>query len=411
MLRTLVTASFALLFLLAFVPKAQSENDSNRIELRFGPEEEFRNQKIVDHFKKRILRNLSPFTLSQKSIGNFDNLFDDLGTSAQDTKLVEEEVYKIIEKVRDHFKKKHSYSPARTYRTNHNSIIYKSALGEEKVFRFKVDQGGLEIVSTPFRLRELDKEYGRIYSEILAVLKKEGWFVTGIGGEGHVHIDLKSMFGVGDERYDLSRFRNFLVDWVNHSELYWGALHYDPKTLGALPHFLNEEEFFQFQKFVEQIDIRIKIQGSIVSHTMFESAVSELHERTDDSFTKGNALALRSETIEIRSLRPKESVEEMKRVYRLLESRLNYIARLGSTPLPLYSGVAPINRKEAIDRFYLYVAESGETWEEMKNLLPAMWRRVKPTRTSALEDLYKNTQYTPPLPFRCEAWLMKNLFY
>ena len=371
----------------AIAKSAAPVPNRNRIELLFGPEEEFRNRVIRRSARKKVLKASIMELYSQNEI--------------------EKEISKFMKHL-DHLCKT-EWSSTLNCEIKKNELHFIAQNGEHKIMGFKYDPGVMEIITTPFKVKELDGDWGSLFTKVYDSLKNNTWKIAGLGGEGHVHVDLRSAFETSNDQWDLRRFRNFLVDWIDHNEHYWGILHYDPKAGGANPHFSDPKSPKKFREILSDLDRRIENHGNIVSEAQFREAYKFVETDGARIFGKGRALALRTNTFESRSLKPKQGVSEMKQIYRLLESRMNHIASHEEL-ITYYGGTAPKNVQEAIDRFYLYVTQSGEDWEEAKNLLPPPWKRYSPNTNISQAQLYKNESYTPSKTLQCMAWVFNHLF-
>ncbi|MCB9094256.1 MAG: hypothetical protein H6621_04220 [Halobacteriovoraceae bacterium] len=89
-------------------------------------------------------------------------------------------------------------------------------------FEITYDPVVIEIKSKP-TTNEFFKTHSKmIQKDIYKTLRLAGLFTRKIFGMGHINIGVEGLFDT-----DPLLFRNFIVDYVNHSELYTGVLYYD----------------------------------------------------------------------------------------------------------------------------------------------------------------------------------------
>ena len=150
-------------------------------------------------------------------------------------------------------------------------------------------------------------------------------------GGGHMHFDIATHFGD-----NALLFRNFVVDLINHPELYMGILSLD--YLNAPPLAIQKKEQREalkalLQRF-DQGKMTIKdFKSAMNSEVYFSTYMSHVGHPSyyPDKYQVGNLK--HAETIEIRGNRPQTSFEHYMLLVELFEKRIDYLAQF-KTAIP-----------------------------------------------------------------------------
>lgn len=408
----MVRLSWIWLSLVLLVSNASAQP---QIELRFGPEEEFRSPKQIKDAKAKIWR-----VLLNPQPQEWKYRFAELSNN----EVTREDIKGFVEKLKMacstwdgvtcHIEqKKDPVFLGETIPELHYQA--QTEAGEPIVghFTFSNDPGVLEIHSNPLSLRDLDSVPGQLYDSILGLLKQNQWKLAGIGGEGHFHIDLRASFGiiengrVNPEKIDLKRFYNFVASWLDHNELTWGVLNYDPKSLGANPHFAERyQEIDSYLFYLERLAKAARGKYPYPNWDFFYSQFVKL-----SPFQKGEALNLNTHlgTMEFRIFKPKTSLSEMKAAYTLVEKWVNWAERQPKL-IEFQGGYAPKDWREAVSRYYVLTQEIGMDWPQAKSLMPPVIRWIPPSTTTPFPELFSSKKYVPSKSFKSVGWICNQLF-
>lgn len=260
---------------------------------------------------------------------------------------------------------------------------------------FKGDFGVLEVTNRQFPLEEYNEwleEY--IQDHLLYPLKKagfrDGFFFMG----DHISLGLHEGFGTASG-LDLLRVRNFIVDFINHSELYFGAFLYDPIT-GNGPVL---ESAAQRAWFADELN---SLDEKLMAGNLNESDFSEFWNR----LFQGKNYALRlhrgmyTGRIEIRSMRVRKRAAALRLVLELLQARVDVLARV-QEPIP-FLNVGPIQSfGQGVAQFHQYVVGSGLDWNRYRQILPQVWQMSSPR----FDHAFRKNPKGLPIHMRCALLL------
>ena len=209
----------------------------------------------------------------------------------------------------------------------------KIHVGQDFWFELHNDPWVIEVTaeakdSDDLRRRELAAKYQDMIWESAAEV---GLRPHARVGGGHMHFDIESHFGS-----NALLFRNFVVDLINHPELYMGILSLD--YLNAPPLAIQKAEQRQALKALlrrfDEGKMTIKeFKTAMNSEVYFSTYVTDMpHPRYyPDKYQVGNLK--HAETIEIRGNRPQTSFEHYMRLVDLFEKRIDYLAQF-KTAIP-----------------------------------------------------------------------------
>lgn len=280
----------------------------------------------------------------------------------------------------------------------------------------------IEATANPFKLKDLDGDMGEILEKSLyQTSKKTKLHPAQLGGQSHIHVDFASLFGGKDGKpIDYQFFRNYIVDWANHNELYYGALHYDPKAMGASPLLDTEEKRKKFVRWLAKYD-SLLAKGQMDSNTFNNmraelahcgfrkgDAINVIPRTVDFGTLEKNFVDAKLGTIEIRCSRPSKNISELTRKLTIFEERARFIHNTKGL-LPYYNPAAIQNAQEGVNRFALYLSESGLEWDEYKQVLPKHWQKKTPVKLPP-EELFASGKADANICFRTFNRAMIHLF-
>lgn len=266
----------------------------------------------------------------------------------------------------------------------------------EKKFWFMVtmDPGVIEVKMGPATVKTFREMAPIIEKDLYARASAVGLTPPKISGSGHVHIDLKSAFGD-----DALLFRNFIVDFTNHSELATGVLLRDTYNAPALN--LDQNKRAAFERVIRDFD-----EGRI---TTIDDLARQIQDRVYGKMLDRKYQALNltkilksdvaARTVEIRSIRAERNFEQFVKISEMFEARIEYLKKVGK-PIP-YQNVAAIDdRVKGVKAFYQYITESGLDYKKYKPLLLPHWRLIRLTSQGKL--------YPDPFNY-CSSFILKLL--
>jgi hypothetical protein len=254
------------------------------------------------------------------------------------------------------------------------------------------DSGGFEVNVNPMTPTEYKQYAEDLQDAIFVSAANIGHFPALWQGGGHINIDLGSFQG------NLLLFRNFLVDILNHNELYMGIFNYDfrnarPPQVGytSLYNLLVKKGFntqWGFDDYVKHVLVKIDRVMSDVDPNLED--VAEEASSIFGSIGRAFSLAKRNASrLEFRAVRPQASMDVFIRQIELLEGRLRYLENFTS-PIPYqakvplkpdaqeaihstYAYTPPVDPQQALRAFYEYVTESGQRWRNHRDYLWPQW--------------------------------------
>lgn len=400
-----------------------TEPTAKQLELMFGIEEELRSPLILTtYLTSRTALTTAPITLGNPHLMPFGLIGGYLGAHAATGVSIDFTIKKFAKNI---IKLCSEHPELNCIEGDGHKIMFLDQSGNTVGWlKPKYDLAVIEVVGSPIKIADLDSHMGKaLQLTLFDATKKTGLYPAKTGGEGHLHIDFNSLFQKGTPEkpnWDYRLFRNYAVDWANHNELYYGALHYDPIDLAAKPLLRSEQTRNAFLKWLEEFDGELK-NGSIDD----QKFMKYIHRLGNEcGFRKGFALNVipkietgpkaidlnlhMPKTIEVRSLKPKKTFGHLGSTMKLLQGRAEYLRNLDGL-LPYHQPAAIQNAQEGVDRFYRYVKESNLDYDEIKKLLPETWQKKTP-RTLSDAELFKPGSLKPNAKFRCMTWMNAHLF-
>ncbi|MCO5143617.1 MAG: hypothetical protein M9962_11050 [Oligoflexia bacterium] len=304
----------------------------------YGPEFTFTNLEMVEALKKL------PYSGQKMANQKFLNLWvEEIRKTCQECKIIE--------------------------KRDKHGIAYKVEKGSFH-YTLSVDTGVLEVQMPGLTLEEIRAQKESIHKEIFQAAEKMGLKPAKTLGGGHIHIGYLEAF-----KDDPQLFRDFVVDYANHPDLSFGVM---GSSLENSPPIValekNQQE--EFKKLIAEFD-HSSMSGEDLAKAIDERVytktlkyMSPKHYQAMKMRRVYDEIFQNQKTVEMRAVRPQQSVEQYLVELELLEERLKYLKRWkGRLPLDLPIELA----KEPIDKltnFYIYVREMGYSWEKAKLVLP-----------------------------------------
>ncbi len=273
-------------------------------------------------------------------------------------------------------------------------------------FNVSRDPGVAEVQMKPMSLAKFERIQDEIQSSLFDPAARLGLAPALFTGGGHINI------GAAYFSDKPLLFRNFLVDLLNHNELFLGIWNYD--TNNALSHSLlighiynrilkaiaefdalpnpnhknirnlvsNINRVMNFDDQYRMVWSRSNGPGSHTHFHRFKNMAVNFMNMTDDD---GDGAR-----IELRGFRPQVSASTWVRQIRLLEKRIHYLETF-TTSLPIQPRLQverpipggtvsmeqamnpPVDPQQALQNFYEYVTEAGEDWHDHTDYIWPMW--------------------------------------
>jgi len=252
------------------------------------------------------------------------------------------------------------------------------------------DSGGLELLTNPMTIQQFKKYKNDIQDAVFASASVCGYFPALWTGGGHINIDVTNFH----DRPML--FRNFIVDLLNHNELFMGIFEYNGvSTTVSMPHELASTS--DIPAAIEMIEVLRR------SHNFTFFTVVDTLQR----FLKGHSFAFNKiwddRRLEIRAVRPQASMDVWIHQIELLEARINYLEKFRG-PIPykprvpwsnskVRDGKPPVDPQEALKSFYVYVRESGLPWQDHRDYLWPQWIRAQENESISQLERFEQSEW------------------
>jgi hypothetical protein len=374
------------LLIFSFLVFAPSLSSARGIELVFGPEFTVSNQEMLDQQKK------SDEHLFVSELRNMD-----YGNPA----IIEYKKALMNALLAEFVPKKTTNREAA--RSGFIHVVQK--FGDEKRSMFwrdnflqffvGVDPAVIELTTSPMTLEKFKENRDILQRALFDIPAEMGMNPQMFTGGGHINIGLSQFVGKP------LLLRNFLVDLLNHNELFMGVFGYDTNNAASI-WMLSGASIQSYRNLFERMNERVTINSSYLT----EIVNAFVPVRTDPyiklwrelPYTRGFAMAVipRVEShqperarLELRSVRPQQSMDMFLRQIELLQKRVNYLEKI-KTPIPFRAAVPvnqearkgdpkkfqfdpPIDAQKALASFYKYVTESGLRWEDHTDYIWPKW--------------------------------------
>lgn len=236
------------------------------------------------------------------------------------------------------------------------------------------DDGSAEVQTKHMTVAEFKRYKSDMQDAIFVSAANVGYFPEWWRGGGHINIDVTNF------KENRLLYRNFVVDLLNHNELFMGIFNYDMQN--AEPH-----ELMQFDpKDSRRAGFDVPYLLSILDDRLHGHGSFETMTRLFMQYLKGRSFSfykIEEGRIEIRAVRPQASMDVWVRQIELLEARLKYLETFKG-PIPFHPRVAihynlsdrltpPVDPQAALRSFYEYVTESGLKWQDHRDYLWPKW--------------------------------------
>lgn len=228
-------------------------------------------------------------------------------------------------------------------------------------FSVTPDYTTVEMVFEPMTLGVYRQLEDRLQRDLWETAAKRRLFPRQYFSAGHVHIGTKNF------QNDPGLFLNYIIDFANHSELYFGILGFDP--INALPPLQNDKHKAVFRALLRDFDA-----GRVDSIEEIQKRLHVLPGFGKPRAGLQGALNLRTRfpTIEFRALRSHRSARHLGAFLELQAQRIRYLSEKGER-LAYVEPTITVDSTELIHRFAGYLSEMGASREQYALLLPRGW--------------------------------------
>lgn len=234
--------------------------------------------------------------------------------------------------------------------------VYRVEYPDGWWFQLTTDPGVIEAQAKPSTLGEMVAHRNDLRFDLFGEAAKHKLFAdpTSAGGGGHINIGVQSAFGD-----DVLLFRNFIVDMVNHHELFQGILEND---LVSAPTLVDKgpEALELFRRVIAQFD------SGELGHTIRDLAAT-IEDAVYAGEVKYQSISLTSivdpnvpanlARVELRGVRAQANMEQFFWELRLFDRRLKHLRGLDE-PLPV-EPFAPLTDAQKLRRFNNFLVETG----------------------------------------------------
>lgn len=228
----------------------------------------------------------------------------------------------------------------------------------------------------------------RLQEVIFGTAEKAGLRPDPSRRAGHYNAGAISTFGD-----DGAKFLRFFIDFANRPELALGLLR-DPNFLNAPPlSAQSKEQREALAALAAEVWQEVRCGRTPTIADVAQKIIDRVYVRTFDERYQGSAAVhyqafglkklprarrWRDQPFELRSVRSQSSFEEFLLIGDLVEARVAYT---NSLPPDVAFHVTGIERtsfeaQELVDRFYVYVVETGLSWNKFRRLLPPSLQNV-----------------------------------
>jgi hypothetical protein len=257
-----------------------------------------------------------------------------------------------------------------------------------------LDSGGYEVNVKAMTVADYKKYAVDLQDAIFASAANVGHFPALWQGGGHINIDLENF------RRNPLLFRNFIVDLLNHGELYMGIFNYDSQNappyqqkFGSIRDYLSQRGQSRdggfdafFRSYLASADLEFP---NLTGTADFNGLLRKLNSNFFGDYTAAFSLRKPENRLELRAVRPQASIDVFIRQIELIEARLRYLetfkTRIAYNPQVTlkdnnsyadslkYKLTPPVEPQEAMRAFYNYVTESGQLWRNHRDYMWPQW--------------------------------------
>jgi hypothetical protein len=232
-----------------------------------------------------------------------------------------------------------------------------------------LDSKGVEVLTKPMTVEQFKQFKDDMQDAIFVTAANAGHFPAVWQGGGHINIDIKNFVR------NPILFRNFIVDLLNHNELFMGVFECN------LYHNSQPHELYS----VTDIPKALRLIDNAIGHRAF-SFETVLEAFKGHLFGRSFIFSKMHENrLEIRAVRPQASMDVWIRQIDLLQSRMEFLEKI-KEPIPYQPRVPwnyrpgispqdtpPVDPQAALQSFYVYVTESGQKWQDHTDYLWPQW--------------------------------------
>lgn len=225
-------------------------------------------------------------------------------------------------------------------------------------FKVTHDPKVLEVTTKPQNINEVFNNTKRIQTDIFDNFKAIGLTPDIINGGGHIHIGTYNEF-----RDNSLLFRNFIVDMINHSELFGGIFLFDKKNALTIPDApLNVQK--AIREVVESFDSTTTLRD-------LADSLNYIFNRYNigrySAINLDNIKSTGIYTIELRGIRPQSTAREYLLLVLLFQARIDYLKQF-KTPIK-YSppNLNKMSLNQMSQRYADFVTETGLRFDVYKN--------------------------------------------
>ncbi len=246
-----------------------------------------------------------------------------------------------------------------------------------------IDGPAIEVNVSPLTLEQATAAEPLLQEMIWGTMAQHGLIVDPVLAGGHMHGGFESAFDG-----DVVHFRNAVVDWANHPEVFSGIFAGDynnARPIAGIPEIES-----RFRRAIKKLDQRIALAarggpaitvgearklinvGTYGSYETddplhFSNRGEQNKFRTFQKYSQINLAHL--DTFELRGFAPQKSFAEWLLQCRLIQARLAWVKNGGGKipiRIPAYYRAAPVKEGQL---FRAWVEESGLDWNDYRGLL------------------------------------------
>lgn len=336
--------------------------DEMEKRLRFGSELTFSSQKLLESFPSngnvvRVQTKLSESKVEEMH-SELNKFYENADESARPT-----------------FSRK-------THHSHWNRTAYEVTYPNDFRYTFFSDPGALEVNTAPSSLSDISENKALLQRDVFDQMDEIGLKPAAFTASGHIHIEVKHI--------DPVTFRNFIVDFSNHTGLAAGGLNEDifnSVGMGEVPES-NKKKFaeivsgFDSQRRPKSKDLVRNIVGQVYSIPAGDDLPEYRENRSGRRPGKYFAISFESYhslgTIEIRSIRPQASAESYEKLLKLFVARMKYAKHMADQGerIPVTSLKSVRGDPQAVlKQFDEYVTKVGLDFEDYKEFVMPWWQQ------------------------------------
>lgn len=284
-------------------------------------------------------------------------------------------------------------------------------------FQISWDPNVVEVLTKPTSLEKMKHNASKIQKMIWESAAEAGLNPDPAYRAGHFNFGVKDSFAGNTHE-----FLKFIVDFANRPELAVGIFR-ESNPLNS-PHLaqLSPYQRSALAEVARKIQNKKDPLSKLTLQEMAEHLVSKVFYQSATASQTGSstwyyqALGLKSllemkeggdAPLEIRSVRSQRDVYDFILVAEIIEARIKYLKKLPAefSYMVTQTSKTQFSEKELAARFYIYLAESGLSWDRYKRILPESIAKVQPLQIfSEVNELVRLLDVAPVSP-----WLQARL--